>query len=232
MKRSLCIFIVLLLMLPSMAGCSGQTTVPDSQLELLIADALSGKGRSILEGKSALERAMDVGSLDHWEAEHSADPEAHLDSVYLRLFVSVPTGIFEFGLPCVYQYWRDSDTWTLVSQSELEECGIVSYNEDFFNSFVGSHSGSGYCRLTPCAWTVSVDEPDYNNCAVTVTYNLEVRPLSFGASQPIYEDNTGTYEMNVGYDSISLAIPSDYANELNVYYSVANGLTLNSYSWG
>ncbi len=232
MKRTLCIFIVLLLMLPSMAGCSGQTTVPDSQLELLIADALSGAGRSILEEESALEEAMDVGSLEYWEAEHSADPEAHLDSVYLHLFVSVPTGIFEFVLPCVYQYWRDSDTWTLVSQSEIEERGIVSYNEDYFNSFVGSHSGSGYCRLTPCTWTVSVDEPDYNNCAVTVTYNLELRPWSLGASQPIYEDDTGTYEMNIGYDGIFLHIPSDYANELLIHYSAANGLTLSSYGLG
>lgn len=180
MKRLISITLAAILMLSCLSACagqSGQTEVPDSQIEYDLPEIIRLDGD--LEWWSTLH-----GGVDHWEAIHHANKEIHIDIVDLHVFFSGYYGTMEIVKSIKYIYSQDSDLWTIADQDRVED-KIVNFDQDYLNLLVGKNLSGELGAKTlmgtrlPVSeskswyeYTATIDAADAQAGTLTVTYDI------------------------------------------------------------
>ena len=99
----LLLFLVALLLMPVLSGCSSTPeTVPDSLVEMVVSD----------ESEAYLHNPECVSIT------HNPDKSTHLDTVEVEM-VFYDNYNFYFECTYVFQYSKDSDTWSCIRSGEL-----------------------------------------------------------------------------------------------------------------
>lgn len=161
---------LVLLLLLVLAGCESNQiqettdeTVPESIVDRDAAEIRNNtqaRGIYLSEGR---------GDEIIYSVSHNPDSETHTDTVGLTFTVYYPYGEAHFYLENIYQYYKDSDTWSLIEEGNAGKPITEWYDSIIDHPFGNTDT---YGSHHECTTLIRVLDIDTDAEIITLDYDI------------------------------------------------------------